>query len=224
MPGIGTIVNTAAILVGGALGLLLKQGIPQRVSEGIMKGLGLVAIYIAISGMFEGQKTLVAVLSIAVGGALGTALDLDGRTKRFVDKLAKKKSEANAQDAFLTATLLFCSGAMSVSGALNDGFRGDATLLFTKAVLDGVSTLIFVSTIGKAAIWAAVPVFLYQGGITLLAHFGGSFLPDAMLAEFTCVGSLLLFGLGLNLLGVSKLKLMDYVPAIFLPFLLCLLL
>ncbi|MCL2672016.1 MAG: DUF554 domain-containing protein [Clostridiales bacterium] len=223
MFGLGTIVNTAAILLGGALGLLLKKGIPQRVGEGIMKGLALVTLYLAVTGMLGGKNPLVAVLSVAIGGALGTLLDLDGKTQRFVEKIAKK-SDGNAKDAFLTATLLFCSGAMAVTGAMNDGLRGDATLLYTKAVLDGISALVFVSTLGKAAIFSAIPVLLYQGGITLLAHFGGSFLPDATIAEMTCVGSLLLLGLGLNMLGVTKLKLMDYIPAIFLPILICLVL
>ena len=176
---LGTIVNAAAILVGGAIGLLLKKGIPERVSGGIMQGLGLVVIYIGISGMLKGQNVLIATISIVVGGAIGMILDFDGRFNRFVgnleQKLASKTDDGSKfSEAFITTTLLYCVGAMAVVGSLNSGLTGNHEVLFTKSILDGVSAVIFASTLGAGVLLSAIPLFLYQGAITLLAQILGT--------------------------------------------------
>ncbi|HRX59535.1 MAG TPA: DUF554 domain-containing protein [Eubacteriales bacterium] len=219
---LGTIVNAAAILVGGALGLLLKKGIPERISTGIMQGLGLVVIYIGISGALEGQNALITTVAIVLGGAIGMLLDLDGRFTRLVGK-AEARFHKNAEDGstfgegFITATLLFCVGAMAVVGSLNSGLSGNHEVLFTKSLLDGVSSFVFASTLGAGVLLSAVAVFVYQGAITLLAQFLAPVLSDAAVAEMTCVGSLLIVAIGLNLLKVTKIKVMDFILAIFIP-------
>lgn len=218
---LGTIVNAAAILIGGAIGLLLKKGIPERVSGGIMQGLGLVVIYIGISGMLKGQNPLIATISIVVGGAIGMILDFDGRFNRFVNgleqKLAAKDDGSRFSEAFITTTLLYCVGAMAVVGSLNSGLTGNHEVLFTKSILDGVSAVIFASTLGAGVLLSAVPLFFYQGAITLAAQFLAPVLSDAAVAEMTCVGSLLILAIGLNLLKVTKIKVLDFILAIFLP-------
>ncbi len=219
---LGTIVNAIAILVGGTIGLVLKKGIPERVSGGIMQGLGLVVIYIGISGMLKGQNALIATISIVVGGAIGMILDFDGHFNHFVggleQKLASKMgSDSKFSEAFITTTLLYCVGAMAVVGSLNSGLTGNHEVLFTKSILDGVSAIIFASTLGAGVLLSAIPLFLYQGAITLLAQTLAPVLSDAAVAEMTCVGSLLILAIGLNLLKVTKIKVLDFILAIFIP-------
>lgn len=219
---LGTIVNAVAILIGGTLGLLLKKGIPERVSGGIMQGLGLVVIYIGISGMLKGQNPLIATIAIVIGGAIGMILDFDGRFNRFVGNLEQKlasKSEGGSRfsEAFITTTLLYCVGAMAVVGSLNSGLTGNHEVLFTKSILDGVSAIVFASTLGAGVLLSAIPLFVYQGAITLMAQVLAPVLSDAAVAEMTCVGSLLILAIGLNLLKLTKIKVLDFILAIFLP-------
>lgn len=219
---LGTIVNAAAILVGGGVGLLLKKGLPARISDAIMGGVGLVVLYIGVSGSLSGENVLIAVLSIVAGGALGAWIDLDRALNRLGERAqaafagrggAQGGGSAFAQ-GFVSASLLFCVGAMAVVGSLQSGLTGDHATLFAKALIDGVSAM------GAGVLFSAVAVFAYQGAITLLASLLAPVLSDVAVAEMTCVGSLLIVGIGLNLLGVTKLKLANYLPAVFLPLLL----
>ena len=219
---LGTIVNVAAILVGGLLGLLLRKGIPERVSGGIMQGLGLVVIYIGISGMLKGSNVLIATISIVVGGAIGMIFDFDGRFNRFAAKLEqsiahKQGGSSRIAEAFITTTLLYCVGAMAIVGSLNSGLTGNHEVLFTKSILDGVSAVIFASTLGAGVLLSVIPLFLYQGAITLMAQSLAPVLSDVAVAEMTCVGSLLILAIGLNLLKVTKIKVMDFVLSVFIP-------
>ena len=223
---LGTIVNAGAILAGGLLGLLLKKGLPQKLSDAIMQGVGLIVLYIGISGALKGSNTLVATLSMVVGGVIETLLDLDGLLNRFAhgleQKLLKNGGEGSTfGEGFVTATLLFCVGAMAVVGALNDGLTGDHEVLFTKAMLDGVSSIVFASALGAGVLLSAAPVFLYQGAITLLATVLSPVLSEAVVAEMTCVGSLLIAAIGLNMLKITNIKVMNFILAIFLPILFC---
>ena len=222
---LGTIVNAAAIVAGGIVGLLLKKGLPERMSAAIMGGVGLAVVYIGVSGALEGQTTLVAVLSIVIGAALGSWLDIDRGLNWLGDRaqaaFARNGSGDNRfAEGFVSASLLFCVGAMAVVGSLQSGLSGDHGTLFAKSLLDGISSMVFASTLGAGVLLSAVAVFVYQGAITLLAQVVAPVLSDAIVAEMTCVGSLLIIGIGLNMLGVTKLKLANYLPAIFLPLLL----
>jgi hypothetical protein len=224
---LGTIVNTAAILAGGGIGLLLKKGLGQKLSDAVMTGLALVCLYIGVSGALKGTNPLITTLSIVIGGVVGTLLNLDGGINKFAHKLETKLAKKGDTDGrfaegFITATLLFCVGAMGVVGALNSGLSGDHSLLFTKSLLDGVSAIVFASTFGAGVLLSAVCVLVYQGAITLLASFVAPLLPAATIAEMTCIGSLLIIAIGLNMLKVTKIKIMNYILAVFLPILLCL--
>ncbi len=226
---LGTLVNAGAILAGGGMGLLVRRGLPQRLSDAVMAGLGLVVLYIGIDGALEGQNALIATLSVVVGCIAGTLLDLNGRLDRFAHALERRITKNAAQGAtfgegFTTATLLFCTGAMAVVGALNSGLTGDHSLLFTKSLLDGISALVFASTLGAGVLLSAVAVLLYQGAITLLAALLAPLLSETVIAEMSCAGSILIIGIGLNLLRVTKLPIMNYTPAVFLPIVLCMLL
>jgi uncharacterized membrane protein YqgA involved in biofilm formation len=223
---LGTIVNCAAILAGGALGLLLKKGLPQKLSDSITQGVALIVLYIGISGSLKGQNALIATIAMVVGGVIGTLLDLDGRINalaKSLERLLVKKDggESTFGEGFVTATLLFCVGAMAVVGSLNSGLTGNHEVLFTKSVLDGVSSIVFASALGGGVLLSAVPLLLYQGGITLLAQVIAPALSDAVVAEMTCVGSLLIVAIGTNMLKITHIKVMNFLPAIFLPILLC---
>lgn len=224
-PMLGTIVNIAAILLGGSIGLLLKKGLPQRISDTIMGGVGLIVLYIGVSGSLVGEKTLVAILSIVIGGALGAWINIDRGLSRLGDYAQKKLSGGHAgntfAEGFVSASLLFCVGAMAVVGSLESGLAGKHEILFAKSLIDGVTAIVFASTLGPGVLLSAAAVLVYQGGITLLAQALAPVLSEAVVNEMSCVGSLLIIGIALNVLNLTKLKLANYLPAIFLPILLC---
>ena len=225
----GTIVNVLGVLLGGGVGLLLhrllRKGIPQRFSDRIMKGIGLCTVYIAASSLLDGSKTLVTILSMVLGAILGELLDLDGKIKRLSQAVERRFSGGGSGDSFsrglLSATLLFCVGTMAIQGSLDSGLTGDHSILYSKSMMDTVAALIFSSSLGVGVLFSTVPLFLYQGGITLLAVAARPYLTAEVIAEMNTVGSLLLLGLSLDLLDIKQLKLMNYLPAMFLPILLC---
>ena len=165
--------------------------------------------------------------SIVLGALIGSLLDIDKRLNSL-GELAERKlnkgsgGKTSVAEGFVSASLLFCVGAMSIVGALQSGLSGSHEMLYTKSLLDFVSAIIFASTLGAGVLFSALFVLVYQGSITLLAAWVAPLLSDAAVAEMTCVGSVIIIGLGLNMIGVSKLKVMNFVPAIFLPMLFCL--
>ena len=239
----GTLVNAAAILAGSLLGMLLtwlaghfstllpagSTLLAERLKTIIMQGVALCVMYLGISGCLEGNNSLIAILSMVLGALIGELLDLDKRMRSLGDWVQKRTEhlvtnggQASISEGFVTASLLFCVGAMAIVGALQDGLTGDHTTLFAKSLLDGISSIVFGASLGLGVAFSAVAILLYQGSISLLASFLQPYLGDAVIAEMTCVGSLLIVALSLNMLGLTKIKVMNLVPAIFLPILLCL--
>ncbi|MBR2329124.1 MAG: DUF554 domain-containing protein [Clostridia bacterium] len=221
---LGTIVNTLAVAAGGAIGLLLKKGIPQKITDAVMQGLALCVIFMGISGALEGSKTLAMIVAMALGAVVGTLLDLDGRLNKLGDAIEAKMGpggQGRIATGFVTASLLYCVGALAIVGSLQSGLTGDHSMLYTKSMLDFISSIVLCASLGVGVILSAVTLFLYQGVITLLAQALAPILTDAVIAEMTCVGSLLIIGMGLNMLGVTKIKIMNYVPAIFIVIGLC---
>ncbi len=226
---VGTLVNTATVIAGSLIGLILGNILPERLRDTVMKGLGLCSLFIGVTGMLGGSNALITIISVAVGAVIGELLDLDGRLNRFAEGLEKKFQKnktggPSLAEGFVTASLVFCVGAMTIVGSLNDGLTGNHEMLFTKATLDFVSSMIFASSLGVGVLMAASAVFVIEGGIACLASLVAPVLQQnaATIPEMTVVGSVLIVGLGMNLIGVGKLKVMNYVPAIFLPIVLCL--
>ncbi len=221
---IGTFVNAAAVIAGGTLGLILNSRFPRRLSDSVMKALGLCTIFIGITGIMKGENQLVTIVSMALGTLLGELLNLDDRLNKLGLFLQRKFKGKNAKvsiaEGFVNASLLFCVGAMAIIGSLRSGLSADNQMIYTKSLLDFTSSVIFASTLGLGVLFAAIPIFLYQGTIVLLAHLLAPYLTDAVIAEMTCVGSILIMALGFNMLGITKLKVMNFVPAIFIPILL----
>ena len=236
---LGSLVNGAAILAGSAVGLFLrfilrrssrrsesKNGIGDRLQKIVMQGLALCTMYIGISGSLKGQNTLLAILSLVIGAVIGEILDLDGAMNRAGNWVQKKVTHPGEEgaastvaDGFVTASLLF--GAMSIVGSLNSGLLGDHSMLFAKSLLDGVSSVVFSVSFGIGVPLSAIAVFVYEALITLAASVLAPLLSDAVIAEMTCVGSLMIIGLALNMLGLTKIKVTNFIPAVFLPILLC---
>lgn len=227
---VGTLVNTAAVAAGSLIGLILGNVLPERLRDTVMKGLGLCTLFVGIDGMLGGSNALITIISVAIGAILGELLDLDGHLNRFADGLQMKFQKNTPEggpslaQGFITATLVFCVGAMSIVGALNDGLMGNHEMLFTKSTLDFVSSIVFASSLGIGVMLSAAAIFVLEGSIACLASIVAPLLQQnaSTIPEMTVVGSLLIVGISLNLLGVTKLKVMNYVPAIFVPILLCL--
>lgn len=223
---LGVTVNALAIILGGFLGLLVKKGVPERFSDAIMKGLGLCVLYIAIDGALEGTNVLVLIISVAIGAIVGTLLKLDEGIRTLGDKLEQKFKSGDEKstfaEGFVTASLLFCVGAMAVVGSLDAGLTGDNSTLYTKALLDGIMSIVFASTLGVGVLFSGALVFVYQGAIALLAGVIQPLLTDYSIAEMSCVGSVLMIAVALNMMNITKIKVMNLVPAVFIPIILCL--
>ena len=218
---LGTIVNCITIAVGCFLGLVAKGKIPERIGDTIMKGLALCTMYIGISGALEGNDTLQMIISIAIGALIGEIIDIDKWLEKLGEFLESKfnkegKSGSIAQ-GFITSSLLFCVGAMAIVGSLESGLKGDNTTLFTKSILDGISSIIFTSTLGIGVIFSIGTVLIYQGGIAICAGMLSNVLSSVVITNMSAVGVLLILGLGLNMLGVTKIKIANMLPAIFIP-------
>ena len=216
---IGVIVNTITVILGSLVGLLLKKGIPEKISKATMVAIGLCTLYIGIDGALEGSNAIILIVSMVLGTIVGTWIDLDDKINKlgaFVEKKKKKPGgTTSVAEGFVTASLLFCVGAMTIVGSLNAGLSGDNTLLFTKSILDLISSCMLASTLGIGVLFAAVFVFCFQGVLVLCAGLLQNVLTDpAIIAEITCAGSVMIIGLGLNLLGISKFKIANFLPAI----------
>ncbi|MBE7060356.1 MAG: DUF554 domain-containing protein [Ruminococcaceae bacterium] len=214
---LGAAVNFATIFFGSLIGLALKKGIPERFRDVIIGGMAFCTVYVGITGLLKGKSTLVIVISIAIGAFIGELFDLEGKMNKLGDYVQSrfKGNDNKISQAFVTATLLYGVGAMAIVGSLQSGISGDHSTLFTKSILDGIMSIILASQLGFGVMLSAVPVFIYQGAITLLSGFLEPYLTETAIAEMTCSGSLLIMMIGFNLLGITKLKIVNYIPAIF---------
>ena len=210
--------NMTTVIVGSLIGLLLKKGIPERISLAVMTGLGLCTVYIGFSGSLCGDNVLIVIASMILGVISGTLLGIDGRLNNLGDffeaKLKTKGEKGSIARGFVSACLVFCVGSMTITGALSAGISGDTKLLVTKSMLDLMSSMMLASSLGLGVLLSAVFVIIFQGSITLFAQFIAPFLNAGAVNEMTCVGSLITLMLGFNLMGISKFKVADYLPAI----------
>ncbi len=223
---LGTIVNSLAIIGGCLIGLIVKGRLTEKISKTIMNGLALCVLYIGIAGALKGQDTLQIIICIAIGALIGEIIDIDNKLSNLGEFIEKKinskrkdstKEKISIAEGFVTSSLLFCVGAMAVVGSLQSGLQGNNSTLFAKSILDGVSSIIFASSLGIGVMLSSIAIFIYQGSIALLAGGLSTVLTDSVIANMSAVGSLLIVGLGFNMLGVSKIKVANLLPAIFLP-------
>lgn len=215
---IGVIVNVITVIIGSCVGLLFKKGIPERVSSAAMIGLGACTLYIGISGSLCGENVLILIASVVLGAIIGTLLDIDGAIGKLAQKVEKKfqksAGDVSIAQGLVSATLLFCVGSMTVTGSIQAGLTGDNSVLITKAMLDLVSSMMLASSLGMGVLLSAVSVFVIQGALVLLASLISPFMTAAAINEMTCAGSLLIVMIGTNLMGITKIKVADFLPAI----------
>lgn len=218
---LGTLINVAAVLLGTLVGCLLKKGMPKRLGDTIMQGLGLCVILIGLSGAIKTADTLCVIICIAVGSLLGALVQIEKHLDNLGAKaqaVFDKKGEGSTfGKAFVTATLVYCVGAMAIVGSLESGLKGDHSTLIAKSLLDGISAIVFASAMGPGVGLSALAVLLYQGSMTLLAGVLQPILSAAIINEMSAVGGLLIMGIGLNMIYDKHIQVGNMLPAIFLP-------
>lgn len=209
-------VNAVVVLLGGVLGTAFGRFLNEKLTKAAMAGIALCVVYIGISGAMKGQNILITIAAMATGAILGTLADIDGAVTHLGDKAQELTRDrfGKVAEGFVTASLLFCVGAMAVTGSLDAGLKGDYATLFAKSALDFVAAIMLASTLGLGVALSCVMVFLYQGAIALLAQVIAPALSPFMVAEMTAAGSLIIVALGLNMLEVTKIKVADLLPAI----------
>lgn len=219
---IGSIVNAIAIIAGSAVGLLFGKFLPERLRTTLMHVCALSALGAGVPGLMNSEKPLVPIISLVLGAIIGELLDIDAAVNRLGDKLqASFADQGQIAEGFVTATLVFAVGAMAVMGSLNSGLYHDHSVLYVKSAIDGVSSIVFAAALGLGVAFSAVPVFLLQGSIALLATFIAPYLSPAALAEITFTGSLMIIAISFNILGLTKIKVLNLVPALIFPVFLC---
>ena len=217
----GVIINVIAIVIGTTIGLFLKRGMSEKMSSHIMQGLALITFIIGLKGALVDQDMILLIVSISLGGYLGEMMQLEENIRKFAewvqDKLSKEGAQNQLAEGFVSAVLIFCVGAMAVMGSLEAGLRNNHGILITKALIDGFASIILTTTKGAGVMLSALAILLYEGGIMVLAQFVAPYLSESIVYAMSAVGSLLLVALGLNLLELTKIKVMNFLPAMFLP-------
>lgn len=222
----GVLTNTLTVIIGSMIGLIFKKGIPEKVTSAVMTGLGLCTIYIGFDGALSGKNVLITIASMVAGSIIGTIIDIDlaiNRLGNWVEtRFPKEKNgQVSVTEGFVTASLLFCVGAMTINGSLNAGISGDNSLLYTKSLLDLFSSSMLAASLGIGVLFAAAFVFGFQGLLVLCAGFLTPVLTASAIAEMTCTGSLIIIALGTNIIGITQIKIANYLPAIAIAPFLC---
>lgn len=216
---LGTFANVAAIIVGGLIGSLLKNGLSAKISDTVLKGLALCVLLVGVSNALKVHNLLLVIIAMTLGAIIGECLDIDRKLKLLGDRLAAKLNGRGGKvsEGFVTGSLLYCVGAMAIVGSLESGLSGNHQTLYVKSLLDGIVSIIFASTLGIGVALSAFSVLLYQGGITLAATLLQPLLSEAIKADITAIGGLLIIGIGLNMLEQHSIKVANLLPAVFLP-------
>lgn len=218
---IGTILNIVTVLIGGGLGVLLGQRLPERMRETVLHGLGLVTLVVGVHLTLETQNVLIVLVSVLIGAILGEWWGIDVGLERVsewlrvrVARRASARSMAHFTEGFVTASLVFCVGPMTILGSIQDGLTGDYSLLAIKSVLDGFAALAFASSLGIGVLFSALTILLYQGGLTLAAGLAQNVFSEAMIAEMTATGGVMILAIGLLLLDVRRIRVANLLPAL----------
>ncbi|MCM0755908.1 DUF554 domain-containing protein [Desulfovibrio aminophilus] len=213
---LGSLVNALAIILGSVIGMLLHNRFPERVRAIVFQGLGLCVLLIGIQMALKVENILILIFSVLLGGILGELLNLEGLFEVLAGKLKAVVRSRNASftDGLITSSLIFCIGAMAIVGSFDEGIRGDATVLYTKSILDGFASVALASTYGAGVLFSFLPVLLYQGGLTLFAGVFQQYFTPQLIAQLTATGGVLILGIGFTLLDIKRVKLSNLLPAL----------
>ena len=231
MIGLGTIVNTAAVVVGGLLGMVLKKGIAQRFEKILMQALGLATMFIGVGGVLKymlyiengalsTRGTMLLVFSLVIGAIIGQLLNIEDKMEKLGVKLkaaVRIKNDNHFVEGFVNASLVICVGAMAIVGGVQDGISGDSSTLMVKAALDFGIVAVIAATYGVGVVFSALPLFIYQGAITLIAALFGSIISQTLIGELSFVGSALIFCVGVNLVREKTFNVANMLPALIVP-------
>ena len=215
---LGVLVNSVAVILGGLIGLIFKSKISDKISKHVMVGLGVCVLYIGISGSLEGENVLIAITAIVLGIITGTFLNIDDNINKLANKVEQKFKKENSveslSEGFVTATLLFCIGAMTITGSIQAGLVNDNSILITKSILDFVSAIMLAASLGRGVLLSSISLLFTQGLLVILSSVIAPYINDSLINEITCVGSLIIILIGTNLMGITKVKVADFLPAI----------
>ena len=221
---LGTVVNAAAIILGSIIGITTKGRISEKYQHIVSLATSLAVLFVGLSGaigklILPEAHPILFVASLVIGGLIGTMIDIDGKVQKLGDALEHRfgGSEKSISKSFVTASLLFCVGSMAILGSIESGIQGVHTTLYTKSILDGIYSVIFASTLGIGVLFSAAAVFIYQGSITLMAGFIQPYINADMLRELSIVGGILITGLGIDMLGIKRIKVGNLLPAMLVP-------
>ena len=214
----GTIINVITILIGGAIGLLFRKRFPERISETALQIMGLFTLLIGISMALQGQEMILVLISLALGAMIGEWINIEKRLDKFGDWIEKrlKIKEGSPAKGFIYASLVFCVGSMAIVGSITDGVKGDSSILVTKAMMDGIISIPFAAGMGFVVLGSAIPILLYQGGLTILARLLQPIFNPTVVRELTSVGGVIVMGIGINILGLKKIRVGNFLPALLL--------
>lgn len=218
----GVLINAAAVAAGGVLGTLGGRLMPEKMRQTVLGATALVSMGIGISGAIGSSNQLIPILSLVIGAVIGELLHIEDGVTRAGDWLQKRFGKSGSiTEGFVTGSLVFAAGAMAVMGALESGLKNDHTILMTKSVIDMAGSVAFAGSLGIGVAFSALSILVLEGTVTLLASLLTGVLTDAVITEISVTGSLLIIGIGLNVLGLTKLRIMNMAPALLLPILLC---
>lgn len=231
MIGIGTLINTATVIAGSAVGMLLRKGLKQELQDGLMTGCGVATIFIGIAGTLQGmltitngqietQGSMLLIFSLVIGTLLGEAVDIEKKMDSLGEKLKKMfhaEKDARFVEGFVNTSLIICVGAMAIVGSIQDGLSGDSSMLTAKAILDFAIVIVLASTYGIGVMCSALAILFYEGAITLLAVFVGNFISDALIGNLSYIGSALIFCVGVNVAFGKKFRVGNMLPALLVP-------
>lgn len=216
---IGTVVNTLAVVVGGTFGLLFKNIIPEKITEALLKAISLAVIAIGVKLSFLGENLTLLIASMIIGTTIGEYINIEAKLDKigaFIENKMKNKVN-NVAAGFVASSLLCCVGSMSVIGSIQSGLSGNNEILFSKSVIDLISSVSLAASMGAGVIFSALSIFVYQGTITILAGLLQSLLSDVIVNEMTAIGGIIIMGIGLNFLEIKRIKVGNLLPSIFLP-------
>ena len=216
IPAGGSVFNSLAVLFGGSLGLFIGKFIPEKLQSTIFNSMGLFILYVGINMSLSTKNSIAVLLALVLGAITGALLGLEDKLSSLGDVLKAKihSSDSGFTQGFMSATLIFCMGSMTIIGAFNDGLRHDPELLITKGIMDGISSVLFAGSMGIGVVFSIIPMFIYQGALTLLAVWAEPFITPDMFANISGIGGLMIMGIGLNFLKITKLKLGDMLPGL----------
>lgn len=219
----GAVINFVLVIVGSLIGLIFKKGIPEKLKNALFTGMALCVLLIGIDGMLnEKNNILVIIISMALGAIIGELIDIDKWVNRFAQKIENKftkNKSSTIAEGLVAATMLFCVGAMTIVGSIDSGISGDNATLYSKSLIDCIAAIPLAATFGFGVLLSSVAVLIIEGGMTLLAVFISPVLTEEIILHMSTIGSMLIVALSLNMLGITKIKVMNFTPAIFLPIL-----